>query len=98
MSVVDRRKLLSEAALYILEELAARGGRSKAKYLRSYRALQFWAGEETARDVLRRLIDAGYVKMEEGGVIVLTRSISTRRSLNEIEKLSLAVAKSLYKL
>lgn len=98
MSVVDRRKLLSEAALYILEELAARGGRSKAKYLRSYRALQFWAGEETARDVLRRLIDAGYVKMEEGGVIILTRSISTRRSLNEIEKLSLAVAKSLYKL
>ncbi len=98
MSVVDRRKLLSEAALYILEELAARGGRSKAKYLRSYRALQFWAGEETARDVLRRLVDAGYVKMEEGGVIVLTRSISTRRSLNEIEKLSLAVAKSLYKL
>lgn len=97
MSVADRRRLLSEIALYVLEELAARGGRSKAKYLRSYRALQFWAGEETARDLLKRLADAGYVKIDKD-VVILVKDVPARRSLKEIEKLSLAAAKSLHKL
>lgn len=97
MSVADRRKLLSEIALYILEELAARGGRSKVKYLRSYRALQFWAGEEVSQDVLRRLAEAGYIKIEQD-VAILAKEVPAKRSLKEIERLSLAAAKSLHQL
>ncbi|AEA13409.1 hypothetical protein TUZN_1950 [Thermoproteus uzoniensis 768-20] len=98
MSVVDRKKLLSEIALYILEELALRGGKARAKYLRSYRALEFWAGEDVARDVVKRLAEGGYIKLEQGDVIVLTKEISTKRTIKEIERLSLSIAKSLYKI
>lgn len=95
MSVVDRRKLLSEAALYILEELAIRGGRVKAKYLRSYRALRFWAGDKTAEEILKRLIEANYIKIEDN-YIVLIKPISTKKSLKQIEKIVISVAKSLH--
>ncbi|MEL9991023.1 MAG: hypothetical protein QXP98_09510 [Thermoproteus sp.] len=95
MSIVDRRKLLSEIALYILEELAVRGGKVKAKYLRSYRALRFWAGDKTAEEVLKRLIEANYIKIENN-YIVLIRPISTRRSLKQIESMAISVAKSLH--
>jgi len=97
MSDADRRKLLSEIALYILEEVSARGGRARAKYLRSYRALEFWAGEDVARDVLKRLADGGYIKLEPNNTLVLLKEISTKMSIKEIEKLSLSIAKSLYK-
>ncbi|MEZ0248057.1 MAG: hypothetical protein ABWJ97_02180 [Thermoproteus sp.] len=78
-----------------MEELAIRGGRVKAKYLRSYRALRFWAGDKTAEEILKRLIEANYIKIEDN-YIVLIKPISTKKSLKQIEKIVISVAKSLH--
>lgn len=96
MSNVDERKILSELALLMLEELALRGGRIKARHWRTYRAVSFWAGENTASTIIKRLAEGGFLRME-GDYVELAKPIKPPRGLREIERRALALAKSLHK-
>ncbi|MFB6491398.1 MAG: hypothetical protein TU35_009245 [Thermoproteus sp. AZ2] len=96
MSGVDERRVLSELALLMLEELALRGGRIKAKHWRTYRAVSFWAGEGTASTIVKRLAEGGFLRIE-GDYVELAKPIKPPRGLKEIEGRALALAKSLYK-
>jgi hypothetical protein len=83
MSGADR-ELLAKLALLMLEELALRrGGRVKSKYWKTYRMAEFWLGRETARRVLERLAEGGYVKID-GAYVVLTRRFTPQKSLRAV--------------
>ncbi len=83
MSRVDR-KILASLAFYMLEELAARrGGRVKRKYWKSLRMVEFWLGKDTAKLILDKLSEGGYIKFEDDYVVLL-REFKPRRSLNAI--------------
>lgn len=96
MSSVDERRILSEIALLLLEELALRGGSAKLKYIRTYKAVEFWAGEPAARLIIERLKEGGFIRIE-GERIVLSKQIKPSRGLRGVDKRALALAKALYK-
>ncbi|CCC82213.1 hypothetical protein [Thermoproteus tenax] len=97
MSLADRRRLLSEMAIYFLEELALRGGRVKAKYWHTYRIAEFWLGKDAANEIVKKLAEASYLRVE-GDYVVLIKTLDVKRSLSDIERRTLALAKSLEKL
>ena len=83
MGVADR-ELLAKLALMMLEELALRrNGRVKPNYWKTYRLTGFWLGRETARRVLERLIEGGYVKID-GEYIVLLKRFTPQKSLRAV--------------
>jgi hypothetical protein len=83
MGVADR-ELLAKLALLMLEELALRrNGRVKPNYWKTYRLAEFWLGRETARRVLERLIEGGYVKID-GEYVVLLRRFTPHKSLRAV--------------
>ncbi|MCY0890942.1 MAG: hypothetical protein OWQ51_08235 [Pyrobaculum arsenaticum] len=71
-------------ALLMLEELALRrGGRAKLKYWKTYRMAVFWLGKEVAENIVKRLVDGGYIRVE-GGYVVLTRRFAHSKSLSAV--------------
>ncbi|MEZ0319080.1 MAG: hypothetical protein ABWK05_03675 [Pyrobaculum sp.] len=80
------RKRLATLALYMLEELALRRrGRVRLRYWKTYRMAQFWLGEEAAKQVVSKLIEGGYVKVE-GDYVVLVKQFTVKKSLNAVLK------------
>jgi len=73
----------AKIAALILEELALRSGRCRLKYLKTYRAVEFWIGAQKARYIIERLAAGGYVELI-GDYAVLKKPITTRRSLSEV--------------
>ncbi len=58
-------------AMLLLRELAYRGGRAKLRYLKTYRAILEWGGEDYALYILNRLKEGSLVKVE-GDYVALT--------------------------
>jgi len=58
-------------AMLLLRELAYRGGRAKLRYLKTYRAILEWGGEDYASYILNRLKEGSLVKVE-GDYVALT--------------------------
>ncbi|MFN3803629.1 MAG: hypothetical protein ACK4SY_01075 [Pyrobaculum sp.] len=81
MSNVDK-KILATLALYMLEELAWRE-KVKLKYWKTFRLVQFWLGEETARKIVEKLAEGRYIKLE-GGYVILLKKFKPSKSLNAI--------------
>lgn len=81
MSSVEK-KILATLALYMLEELAWRE-KVKLKYWKTFRLVQFWLGEETARKIVEKLVEGGYIRLE-GRHVVLLKKFKPSKSLNAI--------------
>lgn len=68
----------------MLEELALRrGARAKMRYWKSFRLAQFWLGDETARRIVQRLAEGGYIKTE-GEYVVLMKRFAPQKSLRAV--------------
>ncbi|MGC9226101.1 hypothetical protein [Caldivirga sp.] len=59
--------------MLILRELAYRGGRAKLKYLKVYRTIIEWGGEDYAVYILNRLKDGSLIKIEDKYVVLTTK-------------------------
>jgi len=68
-------------ALLLLEELELKGGKAKLKYLKVYRLISYWLGDEYARRIMGRLASSGYISVKDG-VVELLRRFKTDKNLS----------------
>ncbi len=90
------RDLEVKMALCILEELAAVGGASRLKYLKSYRMISYWIGESYARQIVDKMVRGQYVRVEDDKVVLLRRfsvSKSVSRVLRELKSVIITMYK-----
>lgn len=80
------KDVLARAALLMLEELALRsGGKAKLRYWKTYRMAEFWLGRGVAESIVAKLAEGGYIKVEDGYVVLIKR-FTHKRSLRSILK------------
>ena len=70
-------------AMFLLEELALRGGCSKLRFLKTWRMMVFWLGPDYARHIVQRLVEGKYIEYRMGK-ICLAREFPCRRSLTAL--------------
>ncbi len=58
--------------MLLLRELAYKGGKAKLRYLRVYRTILEWGGEDYAIYILNRLKDGSLIKIEGNYIILAT--------------------------
>ena len=58
--------------MLLLRELAYKGGKAKLRYLRVYRTILEWGGEDYAMYILNRLKDGSLIKIEGNYIILAT--------------------------
>lgn len=68
-------------ALLLLEELELRGGRARLRYLKVYRLVSYWLGNEYARGLMSRLVSSGYVAVKDDTAELLRR-FKVEKTLN----------------
>ncbi len=73
MSQQYSSQISARLAMLILRELAYRGGRAKLKYLKVYRTIIEWGGEDYAVYILNRLKDGSLIKIEDKYVVLTTK-------------------------
>ena len=73
MSQQYSSQISARLAMLILREVAYRGGRAKLKYLKVYRTIIEWGGEDYAVYILNRLKDGSLIKIEDKYVVLTTK-------------------------
>ena len=81
MSVSPEARL----ALLLLEELELRNGKARLRYLKVYRMMEYWLGNEYVRAILSRLISTGYISIKDDEVELLRR-FKTDKSQSRVYK------------
>ncbi len=66
-------------ATLILRELAYRGGKCKLRYLKVYRTIEEWGGEEYASYIISRLREGGFIRVEGDYVVLAAQGIRPER-------------------
>ena len=74
MSQQYSSQMSARLAMLMLRELAYKGGKAKLKYLKVYRTILEWGGENYAIYILSRLKVGSLIRIE-GNYIVLTTMI-----------------------
>ncbi len=82
-------------AAYILEELAIRGGKARLKYLKTYRILQFWIGNDVAKYILNKLAEGKYIVLK-GDKAYLNVNIKSSKTYNKLIREFEKYVKELY--
>ncbi len=77
-------KVLALLAAKVLEEVCRRGY-VKLRFVKSYRIISYFLGEETARYILQKLQEGGYVKIV-GSHVECLRSPGIFKSVEKIAK------------
>ena len=93
---MERQDYRVKLATLILEELAVRSRPVKARFLKTYRLTCFWLGPETARYILSKLREGGYIHVDDKGRISLRVNMRTSKNLRKIIEETEKLVKELY--